>query len=175
MANKIHVAVFWVVMPWIDFLWYQSFGGLYCFHLLGEVKVDAERSSVTSVSYHITRRRHNAKFHDLKLTLCCFIWQNAKDPVLKQLYKQFIAPNKDSTPRSSMQGLLRACSDSQYVFIHSLDTFQKNAANLTCQLTPVPHAKVETLKSMAMVKGSPYLGLFRYVWVMLMLINWPKA
>jgi hypothetical protein len=46
--------------------------------------------------------------------------------------------------------------------MYSLDSIDKYAANVTCQLTLVSRAKIQTLKSMATVKRSPYLGLFKH-------------
>jgi hypothetical protein len=89
--------------------------------------------------------------------------QKARDPVLNQLYKKTIEPYKDSTPVSSLEGLSHACNDSHFAFIYSVDSFGKHASDVACQLTHVPHAKIETLKGMATVKGSPYLGLFRHM------------
>jgi hypothetical protein len=47
--------------------------------------------------------------------------------------------------------------------MYSVDSFGKHATDVTCQLTQVTHAQIETLKSMATVKGSQYLGLFTHM------------
>jgi hypothetical protein len=46
--------------------------------------------------------------------------------------------------------------------MYSVDSVDKYSTDVTCQLTPVLGAKVQTLKSMATVKRSPYLGLFKH-------------
>ncbi|XP_021924722.1 uncharacterized protein LOC110832218 [Zootermopsis nevadensis] len=46
--------------------------------------------------------------------------------------------------------------------MYSIDSIDKYSADVTCQLTAVPNAKIQTMKSMATVKRSPYLGLFRH-------------
>jgi hypothetical protein len=47
--------------------------------------------------------------------------------------------------------------------MYSVDSIDKYAADMTCQLTLVSGAKIQTLKSMATVKGSPYLGLLKHM------------
>jgi hypothetical protein len=44
-------------------------GGPCCFHLQSEVKMEAARSSETSVSYHITKRPHDPEDIDLKSSI----------------------------------------------------------------------------------------------------------
>ncbi|KAJ9575647.1 hypothetical protein L9F63_007476, partial [Diploptera punctata] len=88
-------------------------------------------------------------------------FQDAKDPVLEEIYTKIIAPYNRSLPTSSLEGLQRACSDPKYAHMHSLEEVVKYVRILKCQIMLAPHARIKTLKSMATVKRSPYLPLFK--------------
>jgi flagellar motor switch protein FliM len=51
-----------------DVAGYQHFGGPCCFHLQGEVKMEATISSETLESYHATTRRHKWIFMAVKIS-----------------------------------------------------------------------------------------------------------
>jgi len=64
---KIQGVVFWVLTPCSDVVGYQYFRKARCLHLQGEVNMEEERSSETSVYYHNTTGRHNPEELDLNL------------------------------------------------------------------------------------------------------------
>jgi hypothetical protein len=92
---------------------------------------------------------------------CCHP-QVAEDPIIHQLYMRHIAPHKDSLPVSHLEGCRRVCSWHRYVYIHFVEFFQKRRNELKCELTIVPGAFITVAKSIALVRDSPYVGLFRH-------------
>jgi hypothetical protein len=94
--------------------------------------------------------------------MSAFLLQEATDPVLKEIYEKFLAPNIKSLPKSPMDGLQKVCDESRYaIAIDSFDVRQ-NARKLTCELLPVPHAYFWVPASFIINKKSPYKELFSH-------------
>jgi hypothetical protein len=85
------------------------------------------------------------------------------EPAMRELYLRQIAPNLEDLPVSNLEGFRRVCTRHKYTFLSSVKYAKRLAGAIPCQLTIVPNAFVPETHAMAVVKGNPYLGIFRHV------------
>jgi hypothetical protein len=83
------------------------------------------------------------------------------EPALRELYLKKIAPNADDLPDSNLEGFRRVCNRHKYTFLSSHRYLNRYAGEISCKLATIPGAFIPETNAMALVKGSPYLGVFR--------------
>jgi hypothetical protein len=83
------------------------------------------------------------------------------EPALRELYLKQIATNVDDLPVSNLEGFRRVCTRHKYTFLSSVKYATRHSGLIPCQLSIVPNAFIPETHAMAVVKGSPYLGIFR--------------
>ncbi|KDR16868.1 hypothetical protein L798_08610 [Zootermopsis nevadensis] len=83
------------------------------------------------------------------------------EPALRELYLKQIASNPGDLPDSNLEGFRRVCSRHKYTFLSSLKYANRYAEEVPCKLSTITNAFIPETNGMALVKGSPYLGLFR--------------
>jgi hypothetical protein len=83
------------------------------------------------------------------------------EPLLREVYLKKISSSLDDLPDSNVEGFRRVCNRHKYTFLTSPKYAQLYAEEIPCQLTVVPNAFIPETHAMALVKGSPYLDLFR--------------
>jgi hypothetical protein len=72
-----------------------------------------------------------------------------------------IASRTDDFPDSNVEGFRRVCTRHRYTFLAALKYAERHAEDVSCQLFIVPNAFIPETQAMALVKKSPYLGVFR--------------
>jgi len=87
--------------------------------------------------------------------------QEYKESPLQDVYWKQIISRVDDLPNSNVEGFLRVCARHKYTFLSSLRYAERYAESVPCQLSIVPNAFIPKTYAMAVVKGSPYLRLFR--------------
>ncbi|KDR11384.1 glutamate receptor ionotropic, kainate 5-like [Zootermopsis nevadensis] len=88
------------------------------------------------------------------------MFEEATDPVLKQIYKTFIAPNTNSFPGSVLECMKRVCDEKTYVATVDSDEKRLYSDKLSCKLTAVPNAFFWVPASYIITKKSPYKKIF---------------
>jgi hypothetical protein len=99
-----------------------------------------------------------------------FILQNSKDTLLKQVYKQNIAPYEDSLPRTVLQGLEMVCAKDKYVTMSSETVVLSNWKQLPCTVQRVPNDYMAGAVSMAIRKYSPFREILKLRYVKLFIL-----
>jgi hypothetical protein len=87
--------------------------------------------------------------------------QEYMDPPLRDVYWKQIISRVDDLPNTNVEGFRRVCARHKYTFLSSLKYAELYAERVPCQLSIVPNAFIPETHAMALVKGSPYLRLFR--------------
>jgi hypothetical protein len=82
-------------------------------------------------------------------------------PALREFYLKYVTSNVADSPVSNLEGFRRVCTRHKYTFLSSFKYLTRYAEDIPCQLSAVPNAFIPETNAMAVVKGSPYLGLFR--------------
>jgi hypothetical protein len=85
------------------------------------------------------------------------------EPALRELYLRQIASNIDDMPVSNLEGFRRVCTRHKYTFLSSVKYATRLSDVIPCQISIVPNAFVPETNAMALVKGNPYLGIFRHM------------
>ena len=83
------------------------------------------------------------------------------EPPPRDVFWKQIVSRIDDLPLSNVEGLGRVCARRKYTYLTSVKYAELCAQIVPCQLSIVPKAFVPTTYAMALVKGSPYLRLFR--------------
>jgi hypothetical protein len=86
--------------------------------------------------------------------------QNSKDPLVRRVYVTLVEPQRDSLPRSTVQGLNRLCSQVKYSFVCSKIMARGLIHDLPCRVVEIPEMSYRITLSMAISKLSPYRRLF---------------
>ena len=87
--------------------------------------------------------------------------QEYMEPPLRNVFWKQIISRIDDLPNSNVEGFRRVCARHKYTFMSSLKHADICAESVPCQLSSVPNAFIPKTSSMALVKGSPYLRIFR--------------
>ena len=99
----------------------------------------------------------------LRLLMFDFHPQEYVEPPLRNVYWKQIISRVDDLPDSNVEGFRRVCARHKYTFLSSLKYAEIWTESVPCQLSIVPNAFFPETYAMALVKGSPYLRLFRQV------------
>ncbi|KAJ9596424.1 hypothetical protein L9F63_012542 [Diploptera punctata] len=83
----------------------------------------------------------------------------AADPILRQVYTDFIAPYEDSLPQTDEEGLHRVCTGNYAYMGEFIETM---ATNLPCRVVHIPEAFIPVTLSIAIHKQSPYRSIFKF-------------
>ena len=83
------------------------------------------------------------------------MFQDSKDPFMKQVYWKMIHPEMESLPSNVSEGLRRVCARAKYAFF-TAETDMDTQQDSPCTITRVPGTTFVSHLSMAVQKGSPY-------------------
>jgi hypothetical protein len=91
-----------------------------------------------------------------------FLFQKARGGIESAVYKKLIAPFKNDTSTSVLEGVRRVCSDKNFAFI-AVDLLNTESARTPpCQLVPLPGTSYRETWAFIISKNSPYKGLINW-------------
>jgi len=92
-------------------------------------------------------------------------FQNSKDPIIVNVYRKFIQPERRHLPRNVKAGLSRLCTESKYTFFCSKETAVALLKDVPCKVIEIPVMSYSTSVSMMISKRSPYKKFLNRLWV----------
>ena len=85
--------------------------------------------------------------------------QLSRDPILRRVYSELVAPHLASMPATEEAGYTRLCRGD---FAYMAEYTETMAADLPCRVAAVPQAFFPTVISMAIHQDSPYKSIFSF-------------
>ncbi|KAJ4427733.1 hypothetical protein ANN_25385, partial [Periplaneta americana] len=88
-------------------------------------------------------------------------FNTSNNTMLQTIYQKHIAPYKATLPDSMQEGLELVCTQQRYAAM-SYSRVLTSFKNLKCSVQKIPNAYISVIKSLAICKNSPYLGILKH-------------
>ncbi|XP_069681550.1 glutamate receptor-like [Periplaneta americana] len=88
-------------------------------------------------------------------------FRDNNDPVIQGVFNKLLKPTEDDLPRTHEEGVRRVCEGPKYAHVLPQEASSSLLRNATCDIIFVHGANIPGRRAMALVKHSPFRGLFK--------------